>query len=73
MLSSFTERYDVVAVGAGHAGCEAGMAAARMGLKTPLYTVSLDLTVQISCNPAEQSERKMQRESLQAMLDAAGS
>ena len=39
-------------VGAGHAGCEAAMAAARMGLKTALYTLNLDLIAQMSCNPA---------------------
>jgi tRNA uridine 5-carboxymethylaminomethyl modification enzyme len=49
---SFTEKYDVVVVGAGHAGCEAAMASARMGLKTALYTINLDLIAQMSCNPA---------------------
>jgi tRNA uridine 5-carboxymethylaminomethyl modification enzyme len=49
---SFTEQYDVVVVGAGHAGCEAAMAAARMGLKTALITMNLDLIAQMSCNPA---------------------
>jgi tRNA uridine 5-carboxymethylaminomethyl modification enzyme len=48
----FTESYDVVVVGAGHAGCEAAMAAARMGLRTALYTMNLDLIAQMSCNPA---------------------
>jgi tRNA uridine 5-carboxymethylaminomethyl modification enzyme len=48
----FTEKYDVVVVGAGHAGCEAAMAPARMGLKTALYTINLDLIAQMSCNPA---------------------
>jgi len=48
----FTEKYEVVVVGAGHAGCEAAMAAARMGLKTALYTLNLDLIAQMSCNPA---------------------
>jgi tRNA uridine 5-carboxymethylaminomethyl modification enzyme len=52
MLAGFTEKYDVVVVGAGHAGCEAAMAAARMGLKTALYTINLDLIAQMSCNPA---------------------
>ena len=51
-LQQFTETYDVVVVGAGHAGCEAAMAAARMGLKTALYTLNLDLIAQMSCNPA---------------------
>ena len=49
---AFTEQYDVVVVGAGHAGCEAAMAAARMGLKTALITMNLDLIAQMSCNPA---------------------
>src|SRR5437762_10274502 len=49
---SFTEQYDVVVVGAGHAGCEAAMAAARMGLKTALCTLNVDLIAQMSCNPA---------------------
>ena len=52
MTVRFTESYDVVVVGAGHAGCEAAMAAARMGLKTALYTINLDLVAQMSCNPA---------------------
>jgi tRNA uridine 5-carboxymethylaminomethyl modification enzyme len=48
----FTEQFDVVVVGAGHAGCEAAMAAARMGLKTALLTLNVDLIAQMSCNPA---------------------
>ena len=48
----FTEQFDVVVVGAGHAGCEAAMAAARMGLNTALYTLNVDLIAQMSCNPA---------------------
>src|SRR6266852_3004352 len=51
-MEHFTEQFDVVVVGAGHAGCEAAMAAARMGLKTALYTLNLDLIAQMSCNPA---------------------
>ncbi len=49
---SFTEQFDVAIVGAGHAGCEAAMAAARMGLKTAIITMNLDLIAQMSCNPA---------------------
>src|SRR5579863_5001530 len=48
----FTEQFDVVVVGAGHAGREAAMAAARMGLNTALYTLNVDLIAQMSCNPA---------------------
>jgi tRNA uridine 5-carboxymethylaminomethyl modification enzyme len=49
---AFSEHYDVAVVGAGHAGCEAAMAAARLGLKTALITMNLDLIAQMSCNPA---------------------
>ena len=49
---AFTEEFDVVVVGAGHAGCEAAMAAARMGLRTAIFTLNLDLIAQMSCNPA---------------------
>src|SRR5205814_3884626 len=48
----FTEQFDVVVVGAGHAGCEAAMASARMGLSTALITLKKDLIAQMSCNPA---------------------
>ena len=48
----FDECYDIVVVGAGHAGCEAAHAAARMGLSTALYTMNADLIAQMSCNPA---------------------
>ena len=51
-MSKFTEHYDVAVIGAGHAGCEASMAAARMGLRTALVTLNLDLIAQMSCNPA---------------------
>jgi tRNA uridine 5-carboxymethylaminomethyl modification enzyme len=44
--------YDVIVVGAGHAGCEAARACARMGLRTAMVTMNLDLIAQMSCNPA---------------------
>src|SRR5437868_5057972 len=48
----FTEQFDIVVVGAGHAGCEAAVACARMGLKSALFTLNVDLIAQMSCNPA---------------------
>src|SRR5437016_5161889 len=51
-MMMFDENYDVVVVGAGHAGCEAAHAAAQMGLNTALYTMNADLIAQMSCNPA---------------------
>src|SRR2546429_1812910 len=52
VMPQFTEQFDVVVVGAGHAGCEAAVACGRMGLKTALYTLNIDLIAQMSCNPA---------------------
>src|ERR687894_698410 len=49
---SFDESFDVIVIGAGHAGCEAASAAARMGCQTALVTLSLDMIGQMSCNPA---------------------
>lgn len=45
------EEYDVVVVGAGHAGCEAALAAARMGMNTILFTISMDSVAMMPCNP----------------------
>src|SRR6186713_44678 len=44
--------YQVIVVGAGHAGCEAARACARLGLKTAMVTMNIDLIAQMSCNPA---------------------
>jgi tRNA uridine 5-carboxymethylaminomethyl modification enzyme len=49
---AFDESFDVVVIGAGHAGCEAASAAARLGAQTALVTLNLDLIGQMSCNPA---------------------
>jgi tRNA uridine 5-carboxymethylaminomethyl modification enzyme len=48
----FDETFDVVVIGAGHAGCEAASASARLGAETALVTINLDLIGQMSCNPA---------------------
>ena len=44
--------YDVVVVGAGHAGCEAGLAAARMGMKTLMLSINLEAVAMMACNPS---------------------
>src|SRR5947209_1137995 len=51
-MSSRKIRYDVIVVGAGHAGCEAARACSRRGLRTGMVTMNLDLIAQMSCNPA---------------------
>ena len=52
MESGYTlEEYDVAVIGAGHAGCEAALAAARLGMKTAIFTLSLDCIANMPCNP----------------------
>lgn len=48
----FDEKFDVIVIGAGHAGCEAASASARLGAETAIVTINLDLIGQMSCNPA---------------------
>ncbi len=50
-MPNLEERYDIVVVGAGHAGCEAALASARLGLETIMFTVSVDSIALMPCNP----------------------
>ena len=52
MKTYVSNEYDVIVVGAGHAGCEAALASARMGEKTLLLTISLDMVAFMPCNPS---------------------
>src|SRR5918912_3155250 len=52
MMMSFDETFDVIVIGAGHAGCESASAASRLGAETALVTINLDMIGQMSCNPA---------------------
>lgn len=51
-MSSYLGRYDVAVIGAGHAGCEAALASARLGKKTVIFTISLDGIANLPCNPS---------------------
>ena len=51
-MNIYHKQYDVLVVGAGHAGCEAALAAARMGCETLIITINLDTIAKMSCNPA---------------------
>jgi tRNA uridine 5-carboxymethylaminomethyl modification enzyme len=52
VMMSYQNRYDVIVIGAGHAGCEAALASAHMGCSTLMLTMNLDTIAQMSCNPA---------------------
>ncbi|MFH1335071.1 MAG: FAD-dependent oxidoreductase, partial [Candidatus Zixiibacteriota bacterium] len=68
-MLTYEEKFDVIVVGAGHAGCEAALAAARMGHKTILFTMNKETIAQMSCNPAVGGSAKGQ---LVKEIDALG-
>jgi tRNA uridine 5-carboxymethylaminomethyl modification enzyme len=68
-MLTYEEQYDIIVVGAGHAGCEAALASARMGQKTLLFTMNKETIAQMSCNPAVGGQAKGQ---LVKEIDALG-
>ncbi len=68
-MLTYQERFDIIVVGAGHAGCEVALASARMGQKTLLFTMNKETTAQMSCNPAVGGQAKGQ---LVKEIDALG-
>ena len=68
-MLTYQEKYDIIVVGAGHAGCEAALASARMGQKTLLFTMNKETIAQMSCNPAVGGQAKGQ---LVKEIDALG-
>ena len=52
MENIFMDKYDIIVVGAGHAGCEAALAAARMGKKTLMFSINLEAIAMMPCNPS---------------------
>ena len=51
MSTYYAGEYDVVVIGAGHAGCEAALASARLGMKTAIFSISLEAVANMPCNP----------------------
>jgi tRNA uridine 5-carboxymethylaminomethyl modification enzyme len=68
-MLTYDEKFDIIVVGAGHAGCEAALASARMGHKTLLFTMNKETIAQMSCNPAVGGQAKGQ---LVKEIDALG-
>ena len=70
-MPNIREEYDVIVVGAGHAGCEAALAAARMGLNTICFTVSCESIAMMPCNPniGGSSKGHLVRESLKCLIN----